>query len=212
MSKPTASEDYSRRDLLRHIGISLAMGAGGEYVLAAQDVQHVHQAIADEKTAQKGRYTPKGLNAHEYATLQRLSALIVPADEHSPGALAANAADFLDFLCSGSNEMKRIYTGGLGWLDDAMRLKYKGRDFLTATPEEQTAMLDLIAYRENGREERSLAPGIEFFSWARKMVVDAYYTSPIGWKDLGYMGNTAMTHFSVPQEAIDYAIKRSPFA
>ena len=44
------------------------------------------------------------------------------------------------------------------------------------------------------------------------MVVDAYYTSPAGVKDLGYMGNGAMRVFSVPQEAVDYAIKRSPFA
>lgn len=210
MSNPL--ENYSRRDLLRHIGISLAMGAGGEYVLAAQDVQHVHQAIADEKTAQKGKYTPKGLDAHEYATLQRLSDLIVPADEHSPGALAASAADFLDFLCSGSDEMKRIYTGGLGWLDETMRHRYNGKDFLSATPQQQTAMLDLIAYRASGRQDPSLIPGIDFFSWARKMVVDAYYTTPIGWKDVGYMGNTASTHFSVPQEAMDYALKRSPFA
>ncbi len=200
--------DYSRRDLLRHIGVSLAMGAAGEAVLAAQDVQHVHQAIAQTK----GRYTPAALTAHEYATLQRLSDLIIPADAHSPGALAAAAADFLDFLCSASSEMKLIYTGGLGWLDEAMKHRYGGRDFLGASPEQQTAMLDLIAYRESLDRDASLAPGIDFFSWARKMVADAYYTSPIGIKELGYVGNTAMAHFSVPQEAIDYALKRSPFA
>ena len=69
-------------------------------------------------------------------------------------------------------------------------------------------MLDLIAYRKN--ESAELGPGIKFFEWARKMVVDAYYTSPIGIKDLGYMGNTALSKFEVPQEAIDYALKRSP--
>ncbi|SPE43515.1 putative Tat pathway signal sequence domain-containing protein [Candidatus Sulfopaludibacter sp. SbA3] len=206
------ASEYSRRDLLRHIGISLTMGTAGEYVLAAQDVQHVHQAVAQEKAAQKGRYMPKGLNAHEYATLQRLSDFIIPADEHSPGALAANAADFIDFLCSGSDEMKLIYTGGLAWLDEATRHRYGGKEFLGADPAQQTAMLDLIAYRENRRADPSLGPGIDFFNWARKMIADAYYTSPIGIKDLGYMGNTAMTHFSVPQEAIDYAVKRSPFA
>jgi hypothetical protein len=31
-------------------------------------------------------------------------------------------------------------------------------------------------------------------------------------KDLGYMGNSAMSQFSVPQEAVDSALKRSPFA
>jgi gluconate 2-dehydrogenase gamma chain len=201
----------SRRDLLRSIGTSLAMGVAGEYVLAAQDVQHVHEAVAQERAVQK-KYTPKGLNAHEYATLQRLSDLIIPADEHSPGALATNAADFLDFLCSGSDDMKLIYTGGLGWLDEAMRHRYEGKSFLEASPQQQTAMLDLIAYRENRRKDAALGPGIDFFTWARKMVADAYYTHPLGVKDLGYMGNTAVAHFSVPQEAIDYAVKRSPFA
>lgn len=208
----SSSGEFSRRDLLHRIGASIALAAAGGQMLSAQDVQHVHQAVAGDKTAQKGRYQPKALNGHEYATLQRLSDLIVPADERSPGALAANAADFIDFLCAASDEMKRIYTGGFAWLDDTMRRRYSGKDFLTATPAQQTEMLDLIAFRENRAKDPSIAPGIVFFSWARNMVVDAYYTSPIGWKEVGYMGNTAMAHFTVPQEAIDYAVKRSPFA
>ncbi|HEV2445633.1 MAG TPA: gluconate 2-dehydrogenase subunit 3 family protein [Candidatus Sulfopaludibacter sp.] len=204
--------EYSRRELLRHIGAAISLAAAGEQMLSAQDVQHVHQAVADEKAALKGRYQPKALTAHEYATLQRLSDLIVPADERSPGALAANAADFIDFLCAATDDMKRIYTGGLAWLDDTMKVRYDGKDFLGATPAQQKEMLDLIAFRENRAKDPSIGPGIQFFSWARNMVVDAYYTHPIGWKEVAYMGNSAMTHFSVPQEAIDYAIKHSPFA
>ena len=151
--------EFSRRDLLRHIGTSLTLGAAGEYVLAAQDVQHVHQALAP----QNGHYTPKSLTAHEYATLQRLSDLIIPADEHSPGALSAGAADFIDFLCSASDEMKLIYTGGLAWLDEAMKHRYAGRTFLAADPSQQTAMLDLIAYRENLRQDPSLGAGNRLF-------------------------------------------------
>ena len=198
--------DYSRRDLLRHIGASITLAAG-EQMLSAQDVQHVHQAVAADT-----HYIPKALNPHEFATLQRLSDLIVPADERSPGALQAKAADFIDFLCGATDDMKRIYTGGLAWLDDEMKKRYDGKDFLTATPQRQQEMLDLLAFRENREKDPSIGPGIQFFSWVRNMVVDAYYTSPIGYKELGYMGNTAMSHFSVPQEAIDYAIKRSPFA
>jgi hypothetical protein len=44
------------------------------------------------------------------------------------------------------------------------------------------------------------------------MTVDAYYTSAAGIKEVGFMGNRAIKEFKVPQEAIDYAIKRSPFA
>ena len=69
-------------------------------------------------------------------------------------------------------------------------------------------MLDLIAYRKN--ESAPVGPGIRFFDWARRMVVDAFYTSPAGVKDVGYLGNTAVAKFEVPQEALDYALKRSP--
>ena len=44
------------------------------------------------------------------------------------------------------------------------------------------------------------------------MVVDAYYTSPVGVKDIGFMGNKVRSEFSVPKEAVEYALKRSPFA
>jgi hypothetical protein len=71
-------------------------------------------------------------------------------------------------------------------------------------------MLDVIAFRENNSPE--LGAGIQFFDWARRLVVDAYYTSPVGIKGVGYIGNSAMSTFNVPQAAVDYALKRSPFA
>jgi hypothetical protein len=90
-----------------------------------------------------------------------------------------------------------------------MQRRYQ-TDFVDAKPEQQTAMLDVVAYRKN--ETPETAPGIRFFAWVRNMVSDAYYTSPIGIKDLGFMGNTAVSEFRVPEEAIQYALKRSPFA
>ncbi len=197
--------EYSRRDLLVRIGAAVSLATAGEQVLNAQESGHVHQAIAQDKA--KGPYQPKALNAHEYATLRRMSDLIIPADEHSPGALEAGAADFIDFLCAASDEMLNTFTGGIAWVDDEMRRRNDGRDFLSASPEQQTVLLDLIAYRRNASP--GLNPGIQFFTFARRMVADAYYTSPIGFKDLGYMGNSAMSEFSVPKEALDYALKRS---
>ena len=141
--------------------------------------------------------------------MRRLSELIIPADQHSKGAIDAGAAEYIDFLCSRSPDFAEIFTGGLGWLDTEMQ-KRNQKAFVDASPEQQTAMLDVIAYRKNQSPE--LGPGISFFRWARNVVVDAYYTSPVGIADLGYMGNTAVAQFSVPQEALDYALKRSPFA
>ncbi len=193
--------EVTRRGLLETIALSIGAGS-----LSLEAAQHVHAVAAREKTAH-GAYTPKGLNAHEYKTLGKLADYIIPADGASGGAVAAGAPEWIDLLASQNPQLLAIYTGGIAWLDYAIERQH-GADFLNAAVERQTAMLDLIAYRKN--ESPELGPGIKFFEWARKMVVDAFYTSPIGIQDLGYMGNTALSKFEVPQEAIDYALKRSP--
>lgn len=165
--------------------------------------QHVHEEAAAVATKAGGLYKPKGLTQHEYDTLKTLCEIIVP------GASKGGAADFIDLLSSQNPEMAAIYTGGIAWLDEAMKRHYEA-DFLTAKAEQKREMLDKIAYRKNRTPE--LAPGIKFFDWARRMTVDAYYTSAAGIKDVGYLGNRAIKEFKVPQEAIDYAVKRSPFA
>jgi hypothetical protein len=58
-----------------------------------------------------------------------------------------------------------MFTGGIAWLDREMLRRYS-KDFLTADHEQQTEMLDLIAYRKNNSPE--LGPGIRFFDWARR--------------------------------------------
>jgi hypothetical protein len=184
--------ETSRRELLRNIAFSAMAGA-----LSLDAAQHVHHLAAAEGAS----YTPKAFNAHEYATLEKL------ADWILPGATEAGAPAFIDLLASQNPDLAAIYTGGIAWLDRAMDGRC-GHDFLSAQSAQQSAMLDVIAYRKN--ETPELAPGIRFFDWARRMVVDAYYTSPTGVKDIGYMGNTAVEKFEVPQEVLDYVTKRSP--
>jgi hypothetical protein len=188
----------SRRDVLAKIAAAAMVGPVG-----LEAAQHVHEAAAAAATTAGGVYKPKGLTQHEFDTLKTLCEIIVP------GASKGGAAEFIDLLSSQNPDMSAIYTGGLAWLDEAMKRQYH-MDFLTAAAQQKTEMLDRIAYRKNRTPE--LAPGITFFNWARRMTVDAYYTSAAGIKDVGYMGNRAIKEFKVPQEAIDYAIKRSPFA
>ena len=192
--------ETSRRDLLQSIALSVTLGP-----LSLEAAQHVHGLAAQAKAA--GVYKPKALTSHEYKTLQTLADLIIPADDTSPGAAAAGACEFIDLLASQNPQLLAIYTGGIAWLDHSSQ-RLTSKNFVGASPEQQTKLLDLIAYRKN--ESPILGPGIRFFEWARRMVVDAYYTSPAGIKAIGYMGNTAVAKFEIPQEAIDYALKRSP--
>lgn len=200
-------QEVSRRELLRNVGISLTLTTAGVGVLPLEGAQHVHHLVAaDKNTAPKGPYQPKYFTAHEYQTLSKLADLIIPADDHSKGALDAGAPEFIDYLASQNQQLAEIYTGGMGWLDREMHRRH-GTAFLTSKPSEQTAMLDLIAYKKNDSPE--LGPGLRFFTWARNMVTDAFYTSKVGMDDLGFMGNTAVSEFRVPAEAVQYALKRS---
>ena len=201
-----SEQETSRRELLKNIGISLSLAGTRSGVLPLEAAQHVHQAAASEKAAHHGVYKPKCFTAPEYKTLERLADRIIPADGKSKGALDAGAAEFIDLLASQNGELAQIFTGGLAWLDRRMKQEH-GAAFVDARPEQQTAMLDRIAYTANDSPE--LGPGIRFFEWARNLVVDAYYTSKVGMDDLGFMGNGAMAKFSVPAEAIAYAVKRS---
>jgi gluconate 2-dehydrogenase gamma chain len=194
MSKQTDT-GIERRTVLGQIAFAALAGPIG-----IAEAQHVHEAVAADTKVAGGIYKPKLLTQHEFDSLRKLSEIIVP------GATKGGTAEFVDILSSQNPEMAAIFTGGLGWLDIAMMRAYKAT-FLAAKPEQQTAMLDRIAYRKN--ETPELAAGVRFFVWARRLAVDAYYTSPAGIKELGYKGNKGMKDFQVPQEAIDYAVKRS---
>jgi len=194
--------DITRRDVLRRLGLTL-MATGVLDRVSAEEIHHFAQAA---QASNGGSYSPKALTDHEYRTLVRLTDFIIPVENGKPGAVAAGAAAWIDMLASENAQLKSIYTKGLAWMDDAMK-KRDAKDFLSGTPEQQTALLDLIAFRRNASLE--LDPGIQFFTMARRMTVDAFYTSEIGIADIDYRGNRPQASYPEPTEAITYALKRS---
>lgn len=190
--------EISRREVLRQLALAVAAAGVVDRVAAHE----VHRMANQAASATGGTYTPTALSAHEYRTLERLTDLIIPVEN---GASEAGVAGWIDMLASANGQLKAIYTDGLAWLDKAMTSR-GATDFVSASQAQQTVMLDLIAYRKN--ESPELAPGIEFFTWARRMTVDGFYTSRIGMRDI-YLGNTASATFTVPEESIEYALKKS---
>jgi gluconate 2-dehydrogenase gamma chain len=80
------------------------------------------------------------------------------------------------------------------WLDATCTSRYE-QTYLTATPQQQKEILDLIAFRKNAAQDPRLSPGIEFFSTLRKFTSDGFFTSESGMKYLGYIGNTYLKEF-----------------
>ncbi len=194
----------SRRQVLKQLAMAVTAAGTGVFNLDAARVVH---ALAGEERTQTGRYALKLFTEPEFATVSRLAELIVPADAGGGSGVDAGAPEFIDLLCSQNDELADIYQGGLAWLDATMRQREGGR-FVDAAPDNQTAVLDALVEAERSNVESDLGPGVRFFGWIRRMTVDAYYTSPIGVADLQYQGNTSMTRFAVPQDAIDFVNRR----
>src|SRR5713226_8535666 len=149
-----AKNPITRRDVLK----TLAMGVAGGSVLQSvplQAAQHVHRMIAKEKShAPAGTYRPKFFSAHQYQTLASLCDAIIPADEHSAGAVKAGAPEFIDLLTSENKDYQLALGGGMMCLDGLCADRF-GSPYLTCSPAQKKQVLDLIAYRKRSEEHTS---------------------------------------------------------
>ncbi len=182
----------SRRDVLKSLTLSAVAGSVLR-VIPAEAAGYAHHLIAAEKAA-TAAYKPKFFSDHQYKTLRALCDAILPKDGRSGGALEAGAPELIDLLTSENTEYQLRIGGGILWLDSTCEDRF-GRVFLDSSPEQQKQILDLIAYRRTSLADASLSQGIEFFRFIRNLTADAYVTSEIGLKDLGYVGNTFLLDF-----------------
>jgi len=184
----------SRRDILK----SLTMGAMAGSVLRTiplQAAEYAHKMIAAEKaTTSAGTYAPKFFSPQQYKTIRTLCQAIIPPDSESGGAIEAGAPEFIDLLTSENPDYQLKLGGGLMWLDSACVDRYD-KPYLDCTPEQQKEILDLIAYYKNADKEPGISQGVEFFAVLREMTVDGFFTSEIGIKYLGYIGNKFLLAF-----------------
>jgi hypothetical protein len=184
----------SRRDILKSLTMTAVSGSVLR-VIPLQAAEYAHRMVNAEKAAAKtGAYTPKFFSAHDYKTLQALCQTIIPPDGETGGAIEAGAPEFIDLITSENKDYQLALGGGLMWLDDTCADRY-GKPYLDCTADQQKEILDLIAYRKNAKQDPSLGPGVEFFALLRKFTADGFFTSEIGIKYLGYMGNKFLKEF-----------------
>jgi gluconate 2-dehydrogenase gamma chain len=184
----------SRRQLLRTLGLTAATGSA-LHVVPLLAAERAHRMVLEEKAASaSGAYTPKFFSAQQYETLRALCQAIIPSEDEAGGAIEAGAPEFLDLITSENQDFQLQLGGGIMWLDSSCTDRY-GRTYLGSTSAQQKEILDLIAFRKNADKEPQLKPGIEFFAVLRKAAADGFFTSEIGIKYLGYVGNTYLKEF-----------------
>lgn len=150
------------------------------------------------KIHQMGELWPLTLNEQQRAAATMLSDLIIPADEESPAASKVGVVDFIDEWISApypnNRQDKPVVIQGLAWLDQEAQRRFKN-NFSALSEKERVAICDDISAAKPAAQFEQAA---KFFARYRALTAGGYYTTPVGMKDLRYVGNVALTRFDGP--------------
>lgn len=167
--------ELSRRELLLTLG-----GAAAAFTLPLQ-------LAAAEPGA------PLYFNKDEFATLNTLTELIIPADDHSPGAKGAGVAAYIDKTVAEAfmPEEKTSWRKGLATVNQLSQ-SMNDKPFNSATHKQQLAVLTKMAKNEKDPQ----TPAEKFFTQLKQTTAFAYYSSSVGiHQDINYKGNVLLMQF-----------------
>jgi hypothetical protein len=182
----------SRRTALKIIAGSMTVTSSGPLLKGASGCALAHHA-ALEVAANSPPYVPKFFNPDQMKTLDLLSEVIIPQDEHSPGASAARVCDYIDVVTAESADQgaKALWVDGLAAIDKGAEAAYS-RKFSDCTGEQQIAVVEKIS----AQEKHPVTIEERFFVAMKSATIRGYYTSAIGiHKDLDYQGNEYLLEF-----------------
>jgi len=123
--------------MLGTVGLTCAFPFSGDELYG----QHVHVTLA--QTPPTGPYAPAFFTPAEYATLSRLTDVIIPATG-TPGASAAGVPEYIDRVVSLNVEHQSLMRDGLAWLDAQAQTRFS-RDFRALDEGQQTSILQPLS-------------------------------------------------------------------
>lgn len=155
---------------------ALALLAAGVLPARLLEAQHELHQIA----VSPGKYSPKFFQPGEYALVDQVAEMILPADDHSPGARGARVADYIDLIVAKSSAQTQAL-----W-----------RERLTAFRSVPNATGSVAFAMLAAKADSPSTPAEHFFADMRHMTIQGYYTSEIGLvQELGYQGGHVRASF-----------------
>lgn len=146
-----------------------------------------------------GELWPLTLTAAERITTAALCDLIVPADALSPSASAVGVVDFIDEWISApypdQQRDRLLIRAGLASLERQAQQRF-AKALPEISGEQQRLLCDPICYAP--KAEAAYRDDALFFARFRDLTAGGFYTTPAGTKDLGFVGNVALTRFDGP--------------
>lgn len=198
----------NRRDILKNIGLGTAgvivsgeaIGQTKPKVSPAKEIPEAQNGrLKDEIIRDNKLKAEKFFTAAEMAAITVLADIIIPADAKSGSASQAGVPAFIEFITKDMPQHQTPLRGGLMWLDVQSRKMYS-KKFVALSTSERLKVVDLIAFPNKALKEHT--QGVSFFNLMRNLTATGFYTSQMGVKDLGYMGNTPNKWDGVPQDVL----------
>jgi hypothetical protein len=155
--------------------------------------------MAEEKEHYQKVIAEKFFTEAEMATITILGDIIIPRDEISGSASDAKVPDFIEFIVKDMPQHQTPMRGGLRWLDVQCLNRYE-KPFKDCNKQQQMELVDAIAWPKKAKP--GMAQGVSFFSLMRNLTATGFYTSEIGGKDVGYIGNTPNQWNGVPDDVL----------
>lgn len=179
MNKNANDPTVSRRAMLKSTATALAATP----LLA--------EALTTQKptTSAARFFTPE-----EFALVDELTEIIIPTDEHSPGARAAQVAAYIDARLTEAftDEPRQQWRAGLQ-LVNALAMEMYGKAFLQTSEAQQFAVVSRMAQGENNPSK----PEEKFFLLLKQQTIQGYYTSKIGiQQEMEYKGNVYLKEYA----------------
>ncbi len=157
------------------------------------------ERMVEENEYYKKVAAEKFFTEHELATITVLADIIIPRDALSGSASDAKVTDFIAFIVIDMPSNQTPMRGGLRWLD-MQCLKRFEKTFKDCDAKQQIEIVDEIAYPKKAKPE--MHQGVAFFNLMRNLTATGFYTSEIGVKDVGYLGNTPNQWNGVPDDVL----------
>ena len=155
--------------------------------------------MVEENKHYKKVAAEKFFTDHELSTITILADIIIPKDAVSGSASDAKVTEFIAYIVNEFTEHQVPMRGGLRWLD-MQCLKRFEKSFKDCDAKQQIEMVDEIAYPKKAKPE--MQQGVAFFNLMRNLTATGFYTSEIGVKDIGYMGNVPNQWNGVPNDVL----------
>lgn len=136
----------------------------------------------------------------ELTTIAILCDIILPAEGEFGSATDAEVPAFIEFIAKDMPYQQLPLRGGIAWLNNRSVRDF-GSEFKDLTNEQQISIVDEIAYPDADADRQST--GVLFFNRMRDLTLTGYYTTEMGLKDLGYVGNRPNVWDGVPQDVLE---------